>query len=161
MSDAPTGFPPSLEYELRQGHPDPALLSELEEISDQLFPGEACPLAERLALRAGVVVQLVRHQGRAVAFKIACTDAPSRLHSWRGGVLPDWRRRGLARELIRRQHRWARDQGFREITMATRNRTRGMLLLAIQEGFDVTGVRLSGQDEPLILLRKRLGDSGA
>ena len=41
--------------------------------------------------------------GRVVGFKLGFCDRPERFYSWMGGVHPDFRRRGIARELMRLQ----------------------------------------------------------
>lgn len=61
-------------------------------------------------------------------------------YSWNGGVIPEARRKGVARKLMAKQHENARVKGFKYIRTQTKNKYRSMLLLNIEEGFDVTGV---------------------
>ncbi len=56
-------------------------------------------------------------------------------YSWIGGVLPGFRRRGLARKLAEAQEEWARAQAYEYIRFKTRNRHSEMLLFALRRGF--------------------------
>ena len=54
--------------------------------------------------RQPVQAWLVEHAGRVVGCKLGYERQPGHYHSWLGGVLPGFRGRGLAAELLRRQH---------------------------------------------------------
>jgi ribosomal protein S18 acetylase RimI-like enzyme len=77
---------------------------------------------------------------RVVGFKFGYQERPGRFYSWLGGVHPDFRRRGIASQLMRRQHRLLERAGFQEVRCHTRNRFRGMLLMSIEQGFDIIGI---------------------
>ena len=114
-------------------------------------------LASRLASYPKTLVQVATVGGDPAGVKVAYQDRPGVLYSWLGGVHPAYRRRGLGRMLTRDQHAWAKEQGFQRVTMKTRNQWREMLLLAIQEDFDVVGVEHRPEDgELMILLQKDL-----
>ena len=57
-----------------------------------------------------------------------------------GGVLPDWRRHGVAQLLAEQQEAWARNQGYSVVRFKTRNHCRAMLQFALRRGFNITGV---------------------
>ncbi len=61
-------------------------------------------------------------------------------YSWMGGVLPAFRRQGVALTLAEAQENWAREQGYTSVTFKTRNRLKGMLCFALQRGFDLLEV---------------------
>lgn len=54
-----------------------------------------------------------------------------------GGVHPDYRRRGIGRALLREQHRRAKEKGYRKIVTAVALNLRPMMILNLQEGFDI------------------------
>ena len=54
-----------------------------------------------------------------VAFKAGFQQEAGIFESWRGGVLPNARRRGIASALMERQHSWCMDQGFKSIRTVT------------------------------------------
>lgn len=98
-------------------------------------------------------------EGRVVGYKIGYEERPGRFYSWIGGVDPDYRRRGIARALMAKQHRLLERAGFRTVRSQTRNRYPGMLILSILSGFEIIGT-LAG-DETRIVLEKKLGRSPA
>jgi predicted GNAT superfamily acetyltransferase len=91
-----------------------------------------------------------------VAFKVGYQQEDY-FYSWLGGVLPDYRRRGLAKRLAVRQESWARAHAYTSITFKTRNQHKNMLIFALRNGFDIIGFR---EKETIaanrILLRKAL-----
>lgn len=51
-----------------------------------------------------------RINGDLVGFKLGYRRGPHMFYSWLGGVHPETRRHGVARELMVRQHQWAADR---------------------------------------------------
>ncbi|HRK27506.1 MAG TPA: GNAT family N-acetyltransferase [Chitinophagales bacterium] len=58
------------------------------------------------------------------------------LYSWLGGVLPQYRRLGIAKLLANEQEAWARTKGYKRIIFKSRNRFTNMLLFALNNGFN-------------------------
>ncbi len=93
-------------------------------------------------------------------FKIGYQAETGVFYSWIGGVRAIYRRRGIARSLLEKQHAWCEDQGFRIIRTKTYNRWKNMLILNLQHGFDITGTRLKEDGSLQIMLEKRLDGTG-
>lgn len=66
------------------------------------------------------------------------------------------RGQGIAPELVRGQHHWCRDQGYRIIRTHSKDKWRDMLVLNLGHGFDVLGTFTDERGEPKIILEKRL-----
>lgn len=77
-------------------------------------------------------------------------------YSWLGGVLPVFRRRGIAQALADRQEEWARSQSYTSITFKTRNQHKNMLIFALRNGFDIVGFKEKSQVETNRILLKKL-----
>ena len=78
-------------------------------------------------------------------------------YSWMGGVVPTYRRNGIAKALAQEQENWAAAQGFHTIVLKTRNRHKAMLIFALSNGFSITGVEpRDATDEHRIILKKML-----
>lgn len=92
---------------------------------------------------------------RVVGYKFGYEDRPGRFYSWLGGVHPAYRRRGLGRALMERQHALVARSGYRTIRTITLNRHRAMLLLNLVSGFDIVGT-LWSRGELRIVLEKPL-----
>ena len=80
--------------------------------------------------------------GIPAGFKVGYPrGAEGSFYSWMGGVLPDYRRSGLAQKLADQQEHWAKAQGYTEIWFKTRNRNRAMIIFALNNGFSITEVQ--------------------
>ena len=74
-----------------------------------------------------------------IAFKIGYQRHPDgSFYSWMGGVLPNYRRKGIANNLADHQETWAKKNGYNSIRMQTREKHKAMLALAINRGFQIT-----------------------
>ncbi len=93
---------------------------------------------------------------KAIGFKVGY-EREDVFYTWMGGVLPTYRKYGIAKSLAEAQESWAIKQGFHTIELKTWNQAKAMLLFAIKSGFDITGVQT--REDPAknrILLRKQL-----
>ena len=93
---------------------------------------------------------------KAVGFKVGY-ERDGFFYSWMGGILPEFRRIGIAQALADEQERWAKEQGYNSVTFKTRNAHKGMLIFALKNGFSIIGFK---EKETVatnrILLRKPL-----
>ena len=99
---------------------------------------------------------VAKSAGEIVAYKVGYGETESRFYSWIGGVLPDYRRKGWATELIHYQEQWCREQGYREISVWTANRYRKMLMFLLEEEYEIYAVA----NDSKVLMRKVLHQSG-
>lgn len=84
-------------------------------------------------------------------------DGDGTFYSWIGGVLPHYRRHGVARALADHMEDYCREQQYTHLKMKTRNEHKAMLQFAVRNGFYITG--LKAYPDPMksrILLEKRL-----
>ena len=74
-----------------------------------------------------------------IAFKIGYhRHSDGSFYSWMGGVLPNYRRKGIAKNLADHQESWAKKKGYNSIKLQTRSKHNAMLALAINRGFQIT-----------------------
>jgi predicted GNAT superfamily acetyltransferase len=136
---------------------DRALLSSMLELHESIFGGQnSGTIVEELGKRSKFLILLGVVDGRVVGYKVGYEERTNRFYSWLGGVHPEYRNRGIASELMRRQHEWCEQQGYAVIRTHTKNKWRNMLILNIQHGFDIIGTYTDGKGEPKIILEKRL-----
>lgn len=95
-------------------------------------------------------------ENQPVAFKLGYELNENDFYSWLGGVIPDYRRIGIAADLMKIQHEWCRESGYKKIQTKTQNRFRDMLLLNISYGFDIVGFHDSDEGGPKIVLEKKI-----
>ena len=110
---------------------------------------------ERLNEKRDLSVLLAVEEDQILGFKIGYTRFRGVFFSWLGAVTETHHRKGIARDLLREQHRICSERGFEEIQTEASGTNRNMLILNLQEGFEVYGVHM-GQDEVKVELRKFL-----
>lgn len=105
--------------------------------------------------RGPVQAWLAYEDNQLVGCKLGYERKPGHYYSWLGGVHPDFRGKGIAAELMRRQHAWCGAQGYHHIRTHTYNRWRAMLLLNLRAGFAIIGT-VQGSRGLTIVLEKEL-----
>jgi GNAT superfamily N-acetyltransferase len=75
--------------------------------------------------------------GQVAGFKVGYERTATIFYSWMGGVLPAFRRKGVARALADVQENWARQAGYQIVEFKTRNYLKPMLLFGINNGFHI------------------------
>ena len=107
--------------------------------------------------RRNLMILTAKSKGTVCGFKIGYEYGKDVFYSYSGGVLPHFRRAGVASALTEEQHRRAGALGYSVVRTHTKNEYREMLLLNLRTGFDVTGVNYDpGRQVPSIILQKRL-----
>lgn len=138
---------------------DEALLQLLEALDRQTFPEPLSKdaFARELRGKQNLRVLLASRGGTECGYKIGFEESPKVFFSWSGGVLPAFRKQGIATRLMAQQHQVARSLGYSYVRTHTKNKYREMLVLNIKSGFDVTGVYKNlGSEQHGIILEKSL-----
>lgn len=79
------------------------------------------------------------------------------IYCWMAGVAPEFRRNGILTGLMLDLEKWAKAEGYKKVTIKTRNSRREMLMFLVRNGFDITHVQPKGKvSENRILLEKKL-----
>jgi GNAT superfamily N-acetyltransferase len=88
------------------------------------------------------VLQLIARLGnQPVGLFLGFELKPTVYFAWFYGVLPDFRRQGIASQLMDAVHSWARQNDYESIRFECHNQHRPMLHLAIALGYDIVGIR--------------------
>ncbi|WP_041257392.1 GNAT family N-acetyltransferase [Fibrella aestuarina] len=148
-----------LVYQTHTTLPPEPLLSTLLDLLTAVFANQS--RAEwlddltRKATHPAFQLLLALDGQRVVGCKIGYEWQSGTFYSWLGGVDPAWRGRGIAAELMCRQHDACRLAGYVTIRTHTYNQWRSMLILNIRHGFDVVGTQ-PGKHGLTIMLEKPL-----
>lgn len=113
-------------------------------------------MKEELPWRSRILILVAFYGERVIGYKIGYEDRKSRFYSWLGGVYPEYRGQGIASELMRKQHEWCKDTGYKVVRTQTKNKWRNMLILNLRHGFDIVGTYTDEKGETKIILEKRL-----
>ncbi len=79
----------------------------------------------------------VSRNGELAGFKMGYEQKNGRYYSWLGGIKAEYRKQGLASEVMKRQHEWLKREGYHSVQTKTKNKWRSMLILNIKCGFDI------------------------
>jgi GNAT superfamily N-acetyltransferase len=93
---------------------------------------------------------------KVVGYKIGYQRKLGHYFSWIGAVQPEFRRRGIASHLMKLQHHWCTEHGFKSIRTITKQHWLEMLLLNLKNGYKIIRLFRSREDYPKIVLEKEL-----
>ncbi len=93
-----------------------------------------------------VIVLIAKEKDNPIGFKVGYV-VEEHFYSWVGGVLPEYRRRGIARKLAEVQEEQVRKAGVHLIRMKTRNRFGEMLRFALSRDFYIADVEKKGEPQ--------------
>ena len=104
------------------------------------------------------ILQMVAHVGdRPVGFFLGFELKPKVFFDWFYGVVPEFRRQGIASQLMDAVHDWARLNDYEAIRFECHNQHRPMLHLAIAQEYDILGIRWDpDRGANLVLFQKQL-----
>ncbi|MCB0080899.1 MAG: GNAT family N-acetyltransferase [Caldilineaceae bacterium] len=95
--------------------------------------------------------------GVLAGYKVGYAQSNTLFYSWLGGVLPAYRRLGLAQRLLEHQEQWAAQQGYDALEVRSKNKFPGMLILLLKNGYKIVGVEANAPlHERKITFRKEL-----
>jgi GNAT superfamily N-acetyltransferase len=107
--------------------------------------------------RYNVLMLLAHLDESPVGFFVGFELKPTVFFAWLYGVLPDQRRQGIASQLMEAVHGWAVEHGYDSIRFECHNQHRPMLHLAIEQLYDIVGIRWDpDRSENLVLFEKSL-----
>lgn len=110
----------------------------------------------RLERKRALVCVIATCDGKAVGYKIGYERNTDEFFSWLGGVMTGYRRRGVATELMKRQHQRARRLGYKRIITESGNEWREMITLNLTNGFDIVGTCTDQKGDLKIIMAKKL-----
>ena len=112
-------------------------------IYNQIFrpPRDVESFRRRFRGRYNVLQLVARLSDRPVGFFLGFELKPTVYFAWFYGVLPEFRRQGIASQLMDAVHAWARQNDYESVRMECHNQHRPVLHLAITAEYDIVGVR--------------------
>ncbi len=95
---------------------------------------------------------------KPIGFKIGYKrNNDGSFYSWMGGVLPEYRKSGIAAILADHQETWAKNKGYKTIRLKTRSKHQAMLSFSLKRGFTITArIPKEPAEESRIILNKPL-----
>lgn len=146
-----------LTFKYIEGFPEPKELEELTRLYCLLFEDAAVPFfKDRMATKENIVVVLAYDSQSLIAFKIGYRYNETTFYSWVGGVLPKYRRQGIAKLLAEKQEFLVKNMGYTILRTKSMNRFKPMIMLNIKNGFDITQVYINEKGQRKIVFEKEI-----
>jgi ribosomal protein S18 acetylase RimI-like enzyme len=138
---------------------DSRIVGWICELEGEIFdsPLSEAVITSELEARKDLLLQFAFDQETLCGYKLGFQHSPEIFYSWIGGIVPTYRRRGIAKILMEEQHRVLKERGYKFIRTSTKNKYREMLILNLRSGFEITGVEKKLKEaQQSILLEKAL-----
>jgi GNAT superfamily N-acetyltransferase len=121
----------------------PEELPVIVQLYNQIFrPGRDLQSFERrFRSRYNILRFIAQLNRRPVGFFLGFELKPTVYFTWFYGVLPEFRRQGIASQLMEAVHDWAKQNDYESVRMECHNQHRPMLHLAITSEYDIVGMR--------------------
>src|SRR5690606_32997333 len=121
----------------------PRELPVIAELFNEVFrpARETAFFERRIQGRTNPLILLAQVDGQPAGFAIGYENKPRTFYCWLIGTLPDYRRAGIASQLMEAMAAWARDNAYHIIRFECFNSQRPMLHLAISQDYDIVGIR--------------------
>ena len=139
----------------------PEDLPVIVQLYNQIFrpPRDVESFRRRYRGRYNILQMVARIGDRPVAFFLGFELKPTVFFAWFYGVHPEFRRQGVASQLMDAVHSWARQNEYESIRFECHNQHRPMLHLAIALEYDIVGIRWDpDRGANLLLFQKALRD---
>ena len=127
---------------IREGSPG-EMVSLSKQIPELENPYEVGEYKKRITGKNNLLL-LAEVNGKPAGFKAAYEWDPDTFYSWMGGVLPEYRNKGIAKALSAEQEKRIRIMGYSKIRIKTRNRHKAMIQLLVKEGFFIVDLEKKG-----------------
>lgn len=147
-----------LVFEIVEGEQALGLSNEILGLGHVLFPDFTDGyLLDRLPTVSGLALVAAHDpDGMLLGFKLGYARCDDTFYSWLGGIHPSIRRMGVARQLMQRQHDWARDRGYAAVETRTRTVNNAMIILNLQSGFQIVGYEVDESGHGIVTQRATL-----
>lgn len=144
-------------YQTIEGTPEPLVLVDLLHVYACLFEDAKLDFfVERLQTKEDVIINLCYADSDLIAFKLGYRYNENTLYSWVGGVLPPFRKQGIAQQLMKLQHVKARAKGYQKVRTKSMNRFKPMMILNLKNGFEIVQVYTNDSQQTKIIFEKQL-----
>lgn len=138
----------------------PEDMPEIVHLYNQMFrpPRSLESFRRRFRGRYNSLQLIARIKDQPVGFFLGFELKPTVYFAWFYGVLPDFRRQGIASQLMDAVHSWAKQNDYESVRFECHNQHRPMLHLAIAQEYDIVGMRWDpDRGDNLVIFEKVLG----
>lgn len=144
-------------FKIIQGVPSKELVEDILVVYKSIFEDYKLEFfKDRIHQKEDLLIVLCDYQNQLVAFKIGYRYNSTTFYSWVGGVLPQYRRNGIAKKLAELQEQKVKAQGYQAIRTKSMNRFKSMMILNLKNGFDIKSVYTNEVGQTKVVFEKTL-----
>lgn len=147
----------SIDYHIFNSLPEGDVLNGIIDLHRIIF-GTSDDLFNKMKMKPELLVIAAMDGTKVIGYKIGYKLDVDKFYSWLGGVDTNYRKHGIASELMEKQHQYLKDLGYNVVQTKTMNKWRSMLVLNIKNGFDVIDTYIDEKGLHKIILEKKLLD---
>lgn len=148
----------TFDYLIFNAIPTSDVLTGIKALHKVMF-GTDDNLVDKMSSKPNLLVIVAMDGKKVMGYKIGYEIDRSTFYSWLGGVDPNYRGRGTASTLMEKQHHYLKEECYKVVQTKTMNRWRHMLVLNINNGFDVIDTYTDKKGlHKIILEKKRLSN---
>lgn len=124
--------------------------------TDLFEDAETVFFMDRLITKEQICSLIAFQNNKPVGFKIGYRYNETTFYSWVGGVLPEFRRKGIAKKLAQKQELWAKENHFKKLRTKSMNRFKPMMILNLKNGFNIISVYTNDSNQTKVVFEKEL-----
>jgi predicted GNAT superfamily acetyltransferase len=144
-------------FKIIEGVPSKELVEDILVVYKSIFEDYKLDFfKDRIHQKEDLLIVICHFQNQLVAFKIGYRYNSGTFYSWVGGVLPQYRRNGIAKKLAELQEQKVKVQGYQAIRTKSMNRFKSMMILNLKNGFDIKSVYTNEVDQTKVVFEKTL-----
>ncbi len=111
---------------------------------------------KRIETKEDIISIIAYNEGEVVGFKIGYKYNKTTFYSWVGGVLPNYRRRGIGKKLAEKQEKIVKEKGYIKLRTKSMNHFKPMILMNVKNGFDIIQVYTNEKGKQKIVFEKEI-----
>ena len=135
------------------------VLRTIQDLESKVFPKPLTPevIKHEIEFKRNVSILIAYDSNQPWGYKVVFEKSQKRYYSWIGGVVPDYRSKGVAKALMQKQHELAIQWGYKVVVTQTNNSFKSMIILNLKSGFEIRGaMHRFGYEELTIVMEKQL-----
>ena len=147
----------NIKIKVIQGVPSKEVLDDLLTLYSSIFEDAIIEFfMERISSKEDIVSIIAYINQVPVGFKIGYRYNENTFYSWVGGVLPKYRKQGIAKRLAETQEIVVKEKGYTKLRTKSMNRFKPMLILNLKNGFDIVQVYTNEKGQQKIVFEKKV-----
>lgn len=121
--------------------------AQIPEFADKHHGGTTKQILKLRLTNKKSLMLIATCNNQPIAYKLGYELNSNEFYSWLGGVIPTYRKQGIATKLRLTQEQWAKDNGYQFIRVKSMNRFPNMLQLLLSSGYKICGYEDNGNED--------------